>query len=53
MGMDSYKDMADRGKDDDNTNDSNSHPGDGLEGRATLVPPPGSFPTLQVSEGCI
>ena len=46
-----YKGMADRMKDLDNNDDnSNSHHGpDGLDGRATLVPPAGGgFPTLQV-----
>jgi hypothetical protein len=48
MGLDSYKDMADRIKDnDDNTSESSQH-GDGSDGgRATLVPQAG-FSTLQV-----
>jgi hypothetical protein len=50
MNLDSYKDMAERMKDLEN-DDSNSHPGtpgDALDGRATLVPPGGGFPTLQM-----
>ena len=52
-----YQDMADRMKDFDD-NDSNSHPGSnsrdrdggggGLDGRATLVPPAGGIPTLNM-----
>ncbi len=58
VNMDHYKEMADRMKEISDDNDSNSHPpggagsggGDGLEGRATLVPAPGggSFNALQV-----
>ncbi|TRY73237.1 hypothetical protein TCAL_02562 [Tigriopus californicus] len=50
MGMDSLKDLSDsRSKDmDENTNDSSSQPGDNLDGRATMVPPGGAFPSMQM-----
>ncbi len=62
VNIDQYKEMAERMKDlDENTNDS--HPGDGppgvpggppggIDGRATMVPTPGGFPTLQVCICC-
>ena len=64
MNLEQYKGMADRMKDLEESNDSNSHPGSnsrdhsrdrdrdgggGLDGRATLVPPaPGGIPTLNM-----
>ena len=61
MNLEQYKGMADRMKDFDD-GDSNSHPGSnsahdrdrdgggggGLDGRATLVPPAGGIPTLNM-----
>ena len=51
VGMDQYKDLAERMKlneMDADTNDSHSNDG-GIDSRATLVPQGAGFPTLQVS----